>query len=189
MRPVSQTIDLTNSHIGHPGATSTFALDVTMRPLERTLSRHSRTDALRLVGLMAFGQSLLFLAIWLLICASTGAAGVNKVDFNPDLQLSDYRPAKVRNPFGGMAAADANVASMPIGALDFQLQGILYQSKNPSAIVNNQLLTLNKTVTLETGIGTVEVRAVAITRNNVVLESKGQKVMLHLNSSNSQHQP
>ena len=189
MRPSSQTIDLTNSHIGHPDTTSTFALDVTMRPLERSLSRHSRTDALRLVGLMAFGQSLLCLAIWLLICASAGAAGVNKVDFNPDLQLSDYQPTKARNPFGGMAATDANVASVPIGALAFQLQGILYQSKNPSAIVNNQLLTLNKSVTLETGTGTVEVRAIEITRTHVVLESKGQKVELRLNSSNSQHQP
>ncbi len=189
MRPASQAIDLANSHIGDRDATSTFALDVTMRPLERTLSRHSRTDALRLVGLMAFGQSLLFLAIWLMICASAGAAGVNKVDFSPDLQLSDYQPAKGRDPFGGMGAADASVGSIPIGTVAFQLQGILYQSRNPSAIVNNRLLTLNKTVTLETGIGTVEVRAVEITRNHVILESRGQKVELHLDPAKSQHQP
>ena len=187
MKSASQTFVLTNSHIDDTGVTSASALDVTMRPLERTLSRHSRSDALRLVGLMAFGQSLLFLAIWLLICASAGAAGVKNVDFNRDLQLSEYQPAKARDPFGGMAGASANVEPTPIGTLAFQLQGILYQTKNPSAIVNNQLLTLNKTVTLETGIGTVEVRAIEITRNLVVLESRGQKVKLQLNSSNSQH--
>jgi len=60
------------------------------------------------------------------------------------------------------------------------LEGILYESANPSAIVNGRLLTLDKSVTLPAGNGEVKVRAVEITREHVVVEASGQKIELRL---------
>jgi len=140
---------------------------------------------LQIVGILAFVQSLLFVAIWLWVCAVAGAAPPAKSDFDPDLRLSRYDPVKQRDPFVPSGRAKAGSASGPgqaVGALDFRLEGILYQAKNPSAVVNGVLLTLNKTVTLNTGNGEVQVKAVEITRDRVVLEASGQKVELRMNS-------
>ncbi len=142
---------------------------------DRSVSR-----AVRFVGLLAFGQSLVFLLVWLLICANAGASTAKAPSFNPELQLSTYEPTKARDPFG--KAGRGSVESKVVGgaAVTFQLQGILYHPRNPSAIVNGELLHLNKTVTLETPAGSAEIKAIEITRDRVVLEFAGQKVELSL---------
>jgi hypothetical protein len=134
------------------------------------------------VGILAFIQSLLFLVIWLWICASVGAATPPKVEFNPDLQQSRYDPVKQRDPFTKAGATTAAAQAHPSAALVFHLNGILYQAADPSAVVDGTLLTLNKIVTLNTGNGEVQVKAVEITRDRVVLEAGGQKVELRMNS-------
>ena len=139
---------------------------------------------LQIVGILAFVQSLLFLVIWLWICASAGAATTPKVGFNPDLQQSRYDPVKQRDPFAKAGATTAAGKTLPAAARVFHLSGILYQPGNPSAVVNDKLLTLNKTVTLNAGNGEVQVKAVEITRDRVVLEAGGQKVELRMNLQN-----
>jgi len=136
------------------------------------------------VGILAFVQSLLFLVIWLWICGSAGAATTPKVGFNPDLQQSRYDPVKQRDPFAKAGATTAAGKTLPAAARVFHLSGILYQPGNPSAVVNDKLLTLNKTVTLNAGNGEVQVKAVEITRDRVVLEAGGQKVELRMNLQN-----
>jgi hypothetical protein len=155
------------------------------RPLERATSRYSCGRALRLVGLMAFAQSLLFLIVWLLVCVSAGAAPVKKTEFRPELLLSTYEPTKNRDPFGKVGGTTTpEVKSVPGTPFALQLEGILYEAANPSAIVNGRLLTLDKTVTLTAGNGEVAVRAVEITRDHVVVEVGGKRTELRLNSQN-----
>jgi type II secretory pathway component PulC len=139
---------------------------------------------LQIVGILAFIQSLLFLVIWLWICASAGAATPPKADFSLDLQQSRYDPVQQRDPFGRTGGVPAESKAAPAAPLVFHLSGILYQATNPSAVVNDKLLTLNKTVTLNAGNGEVQIKAVEITRDRVVLEVGGQKVELRMNSHN-----
>jgi type II secretory pathway component PulC len=131
---------------------------------------------------MAFIQSLLFLVIWLWLCASAGAAATPKADFSLDLQQSRYDPVQQRDPFGRTREVPAETNAAPAVPLAFRLDGILYQTTNPSAIVNDKLLTLNKTVALNAGNGEVQVKAVEITRDRVVLEAGGQRVELRINA-------
>ena len=184
MRPVTDTIDLANPHECATSQSVPLIWRVGSRPLERTASRHSLSRALRAVGLMAFAQSLMFLVIWLLICASAGAAPAKKADFSPDLQLSTFEPSKGRDPFGKVGVSSPEVKSLPGAPIALQLEGILYESSNPSAIVNGRLLTLDKSVTLPAGNGEVKVRAVEITRDHVVVEANGQKIELRLAAQN-----
>jgi hypothetical protein len=134
----------------------------------------------RIVGLLAFGQSLLFLALWLLICASAGAAPAKNAEFTPDLSLSTYEPVKQRSPLSKSVVGvhDLKVESgIPV---KLQLEGILYEAANPAAIVNGQVLLLNKLVTIRSDGGDVQVRAVEITRSHVVIETGGHKMELRL---------
>src|SRR5262245_11911413 len=69
--------------------------DSAQTELEHVKGRSPATRAVRTVGLVAFGQSLLFLAIWALICASVGAATVpKKAEFNASVAISTYEPTK-----------------------------------------------------------------------------------------------
>jgi hypothetical protein len=56
----------------------------------------------------------------------------------------------------------------------------LYNKVNPSALVNDQLVELNKTAKVHTAQGEVEVKAVEITHDLVVLDVGGQKIELRL---------
>ncbi len=139
-------------------------------------------NGLQLVGILAFVQSLVFLVIWLLLCANAGAATAPKDGFDPNLQESTYQPVKQRDPFSPGGAPVGNAAATVSAApSDFRLEGILYQPGSPSAIVNDKLLTLGKTATIDVGGGQIQVKATEITRNRVVLEAGGQKVELFLN--------
>jgi hypothetical protein len=59
----------------------------------------------------------------------------------------------------------------------------MYHSVHPSAMVNNQLMELNKTVTMHTDQGEVTVKTLEITREAVLLETGGQKIELRTDGS------
>lgn len=147
----------------------------------------SRSGALRIVGVLAFGQSLLFLVIWLWLCASAGAATpATDVQVDMQLQLSTYSPAKIRDPFGKSPVVRTSTTVEVANPASFlQLQGILYDRTNPAAMVSDHLMTLNKTVTFATDEGEFQARAVEITRDRVVLEAGGSKVTLRLSGASS----
>ena len=107
MKPATRTIDFAEPDLHYSTAASACPWELTTRPLERGSHEYSRARALHVVGLLAFGQSLIFLAIWLLICASAGAAPAKKPEFSADLQLSTYEPTKKRDPFSNAAASGA----------------------------------------------------------------------------------
>jgi len=185
MKPVANTIAYTNSPLAASSETAPVIWHIESRPLERSATRHSLSRAMRVVGLLAFAQSLVFLVIWLLVCSSAGAAPAKKTTFTPDLQLSTFAPAKSRDPFGRVGVSSPEVKSVPGAPIALQLDGILYESSNPAAIVNGRLLTLNKTVTLTTANGEVQVRAVEITRDRATVEAGGQKIELRLSLQNA----
>ena len=104
-------------------------------------------------------------------------------EFNPQLVLSVYKPTKMRDPFlkPGTAAAGGALKLLTAGQIGFHLQAIFWSPTEPSAVVNDQLLSLNKSVVFRTASGDAEVKAVKITRDGVVLEVAGQQVELKLN--------
>jgi len=180
MRPVTDTIDIASPHERAYSESVPLIWGVGLRPIERAASRHSLSRAIRVVGLMALAQSLMFLVIWLLICASAGATPTKKPEFNPNMQLSTFEPSNSRDPFGKVGVSSPEIKALPGAPIALQLEGILYESSHPSAIVNGRLLTLDKSVTLPAGNGEVKVRAVEITRDRVVVEANGQKIELRL---------
>ena len=104
--------------------------------------------------------------------------------FNPELSRSAYAPEALRDPFAsggvkrsGASASDRIQAAVPAM---LKLKGILYHAVHPAAIVNGQLAELNKSVTVQTEQGEVEIKALEITREAVLLEVGGQKVELRL---------
>jgi hypothetical protein len=150
----------------------------------RKLGR-SHWTSVRIVSLLAFAHSIAFLVIWLLICASAGAVEQPKAEFSADIRLSTYKPVKQRDPFGKTSNGIREVKSQSGSVLGLQLDGILYQAKNPTAIVNGQLVTLNKIVTLNTGNEEIVIKAIEISRERVLLEANGRKLELNLSTKNS----
>lgn len=142
---------------------------------------------MRVVGVLAFCQAIFFLALFLFLCARAGAAPESKSAPRFILTLSTYTTQTARDPFGAevLKTPGTTGAGSPgaAGAEGFKLMGILYDAANPSALVNDQLVELNKPVRMQTGRGEVEVKAVTITRDLVVLEVGGQKVELRLGGS------
>jgi hypothetical protein len=147
--------------------------------LDVATRRKSPVNSSQVVGVLAFGQSLLFLLLWLFWSISAGAAQPAAEENKLKLQESSYAPTKGRDPFfvPKELVVKANVATATVS---LNLQGILYEANNPSAIVNDQLVTLNKTVTLTVGGAELQVKAIQITRDLVVLEVGGQRTELHL---------
>ncbi len=120
-----------------------------------------------LVMLLAFGQSLLFLVIWLFVCASAGAATqkpATAAPVAPELRPSVYQPVAVRDPFLPPGTKLSGPAVVAVGADKFRLEGILWHPTRPSAIINSRLVELNRPAKVATAVGKVEVEAVEITR-------------------------
>jgi hypothetical protein len=139
---------------------------------------------MRVVGILAFCQAIFFLTLFLFLCALAGAATETKSEPRPALTPSTYTTQTVRDPFGaevlktsGTTAAGSIRAASAEG---FKLMGILYDAAHPAALVNDQLVELNKPVRMRIGQGEVEIKAVTITRDQVVLEVGGQKQELRL---------
>lgn len=105
---------------------------------------------------------------------------------------SVYEPVKLRDPFGSQVAAGATSTTKPVAAFTgvFQLQGILYAGADSSAIINDKLVTLNKSITINAGGTEVQIKAVEIGRDRVVLEVGGQKIELRLKTgTGTENQP
>jgi len=138
---------------------------------------------MRVVGVLAFCQAIVFLVLFLVLCARAGAATESKSGHGLELISSTYATQTARDPFGAQVAGatdtnSATVTSVDAGAL--KLMGILYDAVHPSALVNDQLLELNRPVKMQTAQGEVEVKALKITRDLVVLQVGGQKMELRL---------
>lgn len=147
---------------------------------------NSLAGPLRVVGILAFCQMIFFAVLFLFLCAHAGAATPSQPNFKPELKLSSYSPEKARDPFGGETAKSSGGSATTEGTVGLKLQGILYQATNPSAIINGQLVLVNKPTMVRMGPGEVEVKAVEITRNAVVLEVGGQKIELKLGGAASE---
>lgn len=150
---------------------------------------NSLAGPLRVVGILAFCQMILFVTLFLFFCAHAGAATPSQPNFKPELKLSSYSPEKARDPFGGGAAKSSGgsaVSTTSEGSVGLKLEGILYQTINPSAIVNGRLILVNKPTTVRMGSGEVEIKAIEITRDTVVLEVGGQKIELKLGGATSE---
>jgi len=139
---------------------------------------------MRVVGVLAFCQAIVFLVFFLFLCARVGAARESKSGHTLELVPSTYATQNSRDPFGAQVAGstDTNgastVPSIDVGTL--KLMGILYDTAHPSALVNDQLLELNRPVKMQTAQGEVEVKALKITRELVVLQVGGQQMELRL---------
>jgi len=134
---------------------------------------------LHIVGVLAFCQALVFIVLFLFICARAGAATVGKPTSDLALSLSVYTPQSARDPFGS-EVPKSTAPTQLVGTDALKLQGILYSAANPSALVNDQLVELNKTAKVHTAQGDVEVKALKITRELVLLDVGGEKVELRL---------
>ena len=168
----------------------------TIRKQGRALPVHGRTAdcrpslstglaaPMRVVGVLAFCQAIFFLVLFLFLCAQVGAATESKSGHSLELIPSTYATQNSRDPFGAQVAGstDTNgagtVASVGAGAL--KLMGILYDAAHPSALVNDQLLELNLPVKMQTAQGEVEVKALKITRELVVLQVGAETMELRL---------
>ncbi len=139
---------------------------------------------MRVVGVLAFCQAIIFLVLFLFLCARAGAATESKSGHSLELTPSIYATQNSRDPFGAQlpGSAETNragtVASVDAGAL--KLMGILYDAAHPAALVNDQLLELNQPVKMQTAQGEVDVKALKITRELVVLQVGGQTMELRL---------
>jgi len=148
----------------------------------RPSSSGGLSASLRLVGVLAFCQVIFFLVLFLFVCARAGAATVSKAERGSNLTLSTYATQTARDPFGSEAVGSVETngvtpaASVDAGAL--KVTGILYDAAHPSALINNQLVELNRPVRMPTAQGEVEVKAVTITRERVVLQVGSQTVEL-----------
>jgi len=138
---------------------------------------------MRIVGVLAFCQTIFFLVLFLFICARAGAATENPSPPSVKLTLSTYTTKTVRDPFGSEvpnSGGPTTAGVHPVGPDNFKLMGILYSAASPAALINNQLVELNKPVRVQTAQGEAEVKALVITREMVQLEVGGQKVELRL---------
>jgi hypothetical protein len=146
-----------------------------------------RTAALRL----GWGQWAVSLAgAWWLVgsafLASSAArdpSAANAATATYELRLSVYQPTSTRDPFMPAHAKLSATAARPAQQTDFRLQGLLYSPTNPAAIINDQMVVLNKRVTVNTSRGPVEIKATEITRKHVILEVDGAKTELSLDSA------
>src|SRR5271154_4806431 len=149
-------------------------------------NRGSLSTPLRIVGILAFCQALVFVVLFLFLCARAGAATEAKPAAKPtsnlELSPSVYVPQNTRDPFGAEIpqATDGAAPTRLAGPDMLKLQGILYNKVNPSALVNDQLVELNKTAKVQTAQGEVEVKALEITHEMVLLDVGGQKIELRL---------
>jgi hypothetical protein len=152
----------------------------------RPIASGSLSVPLRIVGILAFCQTLVFIVIFLFICARVGAATADNPTSGLELNLSAYTPQSARDPFGSQVPKSTGATQL-VGTDQLKLHGILYNAANPSALVNDQLVELNKTAKVHTERGDVEVKALKITRDLVLLDVGGQKVELRLGGN--EHNP
>ncbi len=169
--------------------TTGLSLESASRP---AASSRRQATPLHLVMMLAFGQSLVFLVIWLFVCASAGAAvskGEGTAPTAPALHPSVYQPAAVRDPFVPPGTKLSQPAVVAVGADEFRLDGILWHPSQPSAILNGKLVDLKRPVKVATVVGKVQVEAVEITRDLVKLKVDQEIIELRLGNTRRSSAP
>lgn len=171
-----------------PATSETTAAHVEQRVIpERAALRRPALTAVQWVGILAFGQSVIFLVVWLFVCASAGAAPALTDWANPPIKLSTYEPQQGRDPLRAAGSATQALGGEPLVEARVEalrLQGIVYDATRPSAMVNNEILYVGRATRLATSDGTVEVTAVAITRDRVTVEIGGKQIELQMPAPN-----
>ncbi|HUJ12126.1 MAG TPA: hypothetical protein VL171_19125 [Verrucomicrobiae bacterium] len=186
-----------------PGTWTNLSLDEALRRVElapklnlsadsgkgQTARPSSVTAPLRFVRILAFCQALIFLVLFLFMCAWAGARTVAKSNVDLRIVTSSYAPKNERNPFVSVAIAqtgDPAATTSPVIAPGLlKLDGVLYDPVHPSAVVNGQLVGPKRAVKVPTAQGEIEVKALQIARESILLEVGGQKLELWL----SGHEP
>jgi len=105
------------------------------------------------------------------------------------LNLSVYQPVAARDPF---LKPGANVALVSMQTADptvLHLDGLLGSTNDLTAIVNGWAISLNKPVVLETAGGRLQIKAVKISFEGVILEVGGKRVELKRFTENLPLQP
>lgn len=108
--------------------------------------------------------------------AATGPAALASDGFQPRLNISVYQPVTSRDPFLTPGARASPAKSTTTDATMFRIDGVFGSPKKMTAIVNGAALSLNKPVVIDTASGRIQVKAVQITFEGVVLEVGGQRV-------------
>jgi len=112
-------------------------------------------------------------------------------DFAPQMRESTYAPAKSRDPFDrpGQQVTKTSTSQTPIIVQApkrqippawFRLQAILLDRRSPMAVVNAELLELNKPATMRVGSYELRVKAVEVGRDRVILDVEGERVEVRL---------
>jgi len=150
----------------------------------RPASKAGLSGAVTVVGVLAFCQTIFFLVLFLFLCARVGAVTESKPGHSLELVLSTYTTQNTRDPFGSQPAGSTDTNGTgtvtSVDADTLKLTGILYDAVHPSALVNDQLLDLNRPVKVHTAQGEVEIKALKITRELVVLQVGAQTMELRL---------
>ena len=107
-------------------------------------------------------------------------------DFPPQLNLSQYQPTALRDPFfkPGTSAAPTGPKTVMAEPTTFHLDGFLGSTNHLSAIVNGWVLSLNKPLVVQTDNGKLEIKAVQISFAGVILEVGGKRIELKRASDN-----
>ena len=107
-------------------------------------------------------------------------------DFPPQLNLSQYQPTALRDPFfkPGSSTAPTGPKAIMAEPTTFHLDGFLGSTNHLSAIVNGWVLSLNKPLVIDTATGKLEIKAVQISFAGIILEVGGKRIELKRASDN-----
>ena len=100
-----------------------------------------------------------------------------------------YQPIVSRDPF---LSRDENLILTGPKTVDlrtFHLDGFLGPANNLNAVVNGWVLSLNKPVVIETATGHIQIKAVQIALDGVVLEVGDQHVKLKRDAAKALAKP
>ena len=128
-------------------------------------------------------------AVAIVVGATTAPAPPSNSDFQYNLNNSVYQPIVSRDPF---LSRDENLALTGPKTVDtrtFHLDGFLGPANNLNAIVNGCVLSLNKPIVVKIATGHIQIKAVQITLEGVVLEVGGQHVKLKCDAAKALEKP
>jgi len=97
-------------------------------------------------------------------------------EFPPQLNRSVYQPVVARDPFRQPGASDGPTCRKTVDSSLFHIDGLFGSTKKMTAIVNGSALSLNTPVVLDSTSGRIQVKAVKITYDGVILEIGSQRV-------------
>ena len=125
----------------------------------------------------------------LVVGATTAPAPPSNSNFQHQLINSVYQPIVSRDPF---LSRDENLILTGPKTVDlrtFHLDGFLGPANNLNAVVNGWVLSLNKPVVIETATGHIQIKAVQIALDGVVLEVGDQHVKLKRDAAKALAKP